>query len=122
MNDAWELAKQILYGKEEQTAEIFNIKARPVDLSQKREVINATTPQRARKMIDEWKKSQEIHVGDVVEHKEDNILGVVLKLNGNGYSYLLFFDGSAGVHEMKEFKKTGKHIDIHGILSQIGGE
>ena len=33
-----------------------------------------------------------------------------------------FDDGTAGMHELNNLKKTGRHIDIDSFLKQIGGE
>ena len=37
-------------------------------------------------------------------------------------AYLVFDDGTAGMHGFGNFKKTGRHIDIDGFLKQIGEE
>lgn len=64
MEDAWQLAKQILYGNQQQTAEIFKVKSGTVvDLSQKREIISCHTPQEVRAMIDRWKNHKKFMWG-----------------------------------------------------------
>ena len=82
MADAWELAKQILYGNDKQTVEICDLNIEPVfrELTHKREIINNHTPQKARAMIDEWGESQKIEVGDVVLYGTNQIKVLVTEL------------------------------------------
>ena len=47
---------------------------------------------------------------------------MVTNLYPNNMAYSIFGDGSAGMHELNNFKKTGRHIDIDSFLKQIGGE
>ena len=37
-------------------------------------------------------------------------------------AYLVFYDGTAGMNELDNFKKTGRHIDIDSFLKQIRDE
>ena len=72
----------------------------------------------------EWKnEKEEIKIGDVLEGIYDNTLKcVVTNSYTDNTAYLVFDDGTAGWHELDNFKKTGRHIDIDSFLKQIGGE
>ena len=37
-------------------------------------------------------------------------------------AYSIFGDGTAGMHELNNFKKTGRNMDIDSFLKQIRGE
>lgn len=121
LKDAWELAKQILYGIDKQLIEIFDKKVEPrfFDLTHKREIINNYTPQRAKAKIDEWRESKKIEVGDVVELTVGTKCVVTSIRNdiADGFTEVgfSFYD-----LPLDELKKTGKHIDIQSILEQIG--
>ena len=73
--------------------------------------------------VAEWEKAkEEIKVGDILEDIYDsNVKCVATNLYTNNMAYLVFYDGTAGMNELDNFKKTGRHIDIDGFLRQIGG-
>ena len=120
-NEAWELARKIvLYGEDvysgKELKEIF-------DCTHTQEIIrNHTYPEAAAKVA-KWKKTkEEIKDGDVLEGIYDNNLKcIVTNLYTDNIAYLVFDDGTAGFHELDNFKKTGRHIDIDSFLKQIGG-
>ena len=74
--------------------------------------------------VEEWEKAkEEIKDGDILEGIYDNNLKcIVTNLYTDNIAYLVFDDGTAGFHELDNFKKTGRHIDIDIFLKQIGGE
>lgn len=119
-NEAWELARKIvLYGEDvysgKELKEIF-------DCTHTQEIIrNHTYPEAAAKVA-EWKKAKEkINVGDVLEGIYDNeVKCIVTNLCPDNMAYLVFDDGTAGVYELDNLKKTGRHID--SFLKQIGEE
>ena len=76
------------------------------------------------KKYTEWENEKEkIKDGDILEGIYDNTLKcVVTNSYTNNTAYLVFDDGTAGWHELDNFKKTGRHIDIDSFLKQIGGE
>jgi hypothetical protein len=121
MNDAWELAKQILYGIDKQLIEIFDKKVEPrfFDLTHKRDIINCHTPQEAKAKMEKWRESKKIEVGDVVELTVGTKCVVTAIRNdiADGFTEVgySFYD-----LPLDELKKTGKHIDIKAILEQIG--
>ena len=119
---AWELAKKIiLHGKDfysgEELKEIFGYAYSETLMK------NYTYPEAAAKVA-EWEKAKEkIKVGDVLEYIYDsNVKCTVTILYTNNMAYLVFDDGTAGIHELNDFKKTGRRIPIDSFLKQIGGE
>lgn len=74
--------------------------------------------------VEAWEKAkEEIKVGDVLKDvASSNVKCVVTNMYPGNMAYLVFSDGSAGMHELENMKKTGRHIDIDSFLKQIGGE
>ena len=119
-NEAWELARKIASTagglSSSELVEIFNAFL-PRDI-----LSNNTYPEAAAKVA-EWEKAKEIKVGDVLEDMASSkVKCVVTNIYPSNMAYLVFSDGSAGIHELENMKKTGRHIDIDGFLKQIGGE
>lgn len=77
------------------------------------------TPQEAKAKIEAWEAAKEIKVGDVVERDGD--IGVVTNIFEDGFSNVLLENGETRVYQLIRLKKTGRRIDIDGILKQIGG-
>lgn len=114
LNDAWELAKKILYGLTRcQLEEIFGTDNEKGILS------DAYAPQEALAKLKAYEETQ-IMVGDVVEVSDR--VGVVVKTGGNCANVVHDNGNVTCMVLVKDLKKTGKHIDIQSILSQIGGE
>lgn len=114
--EAWEIAKKILlypaHGGFNATEleEIFG----------RTEHLWELTPQEAKAKIEAWKAEKEIKVGDVVTVSAYE--GIVTRdVDEQGYYALLLRDGDVGYYQRSSFKKTGRHIDIEGLLKQIGG-
>lgn len=82
-----------------------------------------TYPEAATKVA-EWEKAkEEIKVGDILEGVyNSDIKCVATNLYPSNMAYLVFDDGTAGIHELDTFKKTGRHMPIDSFLKQIGGE
>lgn len=118
--EAWGIAKKIFlrppYGGFNATEleEIF----RNTDLWE-------LTPQQAKVKIEAWEAEKEIKVGDVVIETSDagnEYIGVVTQITSAQKSVcIVYSDGSTNITLTKNIKKTGRHIDIEGILNQIGG-
>ncbi len=120
-SEAWELARKITvvpkdggYGGSK-LIEIFNT-------AFYNEIFILSYPEAAAKVA-EWEKAKEkICVGDVLEGIYDNeVKCIVTNLCPDNMAYLVFDDGTAGVYELDNLKKTGRHIDIDSFLKQIGG-
>ena len=120
-SEAWELAKKITvipkdggYGGRK-LIEIFN-----TVLINK--IFNLTYPEAAAKVAEWERQKEEIKVGDVLEDiYVSKVKCVVTNLYPDNMAYSIFGDGTAGMHELNNFKKTGRHIDIDGFLKQIRG-
>lgn len=119
-NEAWELARKIVlkngYSVDD-LHEIFNFYG-------SHQVLENYTYQEAAAKVSEWEKAkEEIKVGDVLEDIADsNVKCVVTNLYPNNRAYLVFDDGTAGINELDNFKKTERHMPIDSFLKQIRGE
>lgn len=76
------------------------------------------TPQEAKAKIEAWEAEKEIKVGDVVKDCNGKIGVVISKGTSDN---VLFNDGSTWNYTDRTLEKTGRHIDIEGLLKQIGG-
>lgn len=123
LNDAWELAKKVsrdaVHGGYGATAcaEIFGAVLSGLGIMDK------FTPQEALAKIEAYEKEQaEIKVGNVVERE---VMGVFIVVNVNTdteHYTLMNKDGRVTCAYKKQITKTGKHIDISAILTEIGKE
>lgn len=121
LSDAWELAKKILYGNDEQLIEIFGscIDKIYFDLTCKREIINCYTPQEALAKIEAYEKEKEIKVNDIVKVKGESGFGIVTAVC-SGLAYILWKDGSSGDYELSELESTGRMAEgLDLLLRQI---
>ena len=121
--EAWEIAKKILlypvHGGFNATEceEIFG----------RTEHLWELTPKEAKAKIDAWKAKEEIKVGDeVVPKKTPNvdeykfIVTRIYKDDGEIDGVSLFDGGVFSGRKIENYQKTGRHIDIEGLLKQIG--
>ena len=61
-------------------------------------------------------------MGDVLKVSNGkNGTAIVTYTDKDGIFYVLWDDGSCGKYRKDEFVKTGRTIDIAGLLEQIGG-
>ena len=75
------------------------------------------------KVWEKTKAKEEIKDGDILEGIYDNnVKCVVTNLCPDNIAYLVFDDGTAGIHKLDAFKKTGRHMDIDSFLKQIREE
>ena len=118
-NEAWELARKIILNNGYSVHDLYEIFGYADSQTLMK---NNTYPEAAAK-IAKWEKAKEIKDGDVLEGIYDNNLKcIVTNLYTDNIAYLVFDDGTAGFHELDNFKKTGRHIDIDSFLKQIGGK
>lgn len=117
--EAWELARRIVgcreHGLEEtKRREIFS-------RDDAFDVFNLFSAKEAKVKIEAWEAEKEIKVGDVVDICGDK--GIVTSFGTDGDAiHVLYLDGIVNSYRKgKDIKKTGRHIDIEGILNQIGG-
>lgn len=115
--DAWELAKKIYDMKCDAIEEIFGVKGGFY------EVVRNFTFEDCRDKIEAYEKEKEIKVGDEVVHGEGSFQTkfTVTFFESNKVEG---FDKNGNTHSFcypnPYIKKTGKHIEIEGILKQIG--
>ena len=113
--EAWDIAKNLF--ADYSNAELDEIFGKGWSFSKLMEL----TPQEAKAKIEAWEAEKEIKVGDVVTVSVYE--GIVTRdVDEYGYCSLLFADGDIGYYQRSSLKKTGRHIDIEGILKQIGGD
>lgn len=122
MREAWELAKKIICNIEYgglHTSELEQI----FGYTEFDDVLKNYTPQEAAAKIAEWERKQEIRVGDILQDKDTGKEVVVSHTESREAKniFVIFPDGSCGECEAKDFTKTGRTIDIAGLLAQIGG-
>lgn len=128
MNEAWEIARRIMseeindgYSGEE-LIEIFGAKGTCDGCDG---ILKRHTAAEAAEKIAAWEESRKIHVGDVVEVGKkgtESYIGtaVITNVYADG-CYLVFGDGESMNCGSGGLTKTGRHIDIAGLLAQIGG-
>lgn len=76
------------------------------------------TPKQAKARIEAW-EAEKINVGDVVMIFDE--YGIVTRVDAEtGFFNVLKESGCTGSYKKIEIKKTGRHIDIGGVLKQIG--
>lgn len=84
-------------------------------------IMENNSPQEAKVKIEEWEAAKEIKVGDEVEHCRE--IGVVTNKEDDGEFFsVLFKNGTTTACTSENLRKTGRHIDIEGLLKQIGGD
>lgn len=119
--EAWKLAIKLRYMDFEDKIELFNL-----DPSSSREawleIMENMSPESVRDKIEAWKAEKEIKVGDVVDICGDK--GIVTSFGTDGdMIHVLYLDGIVNSYRKgKDIKKTGRHIDIDGLLNHIRGD
>ena len=112
--EAWEIAKKLF--ADYSNTELDEIFGKGWSFPKLMEL----TPQEVKVKIEALEAEKEIKVGDVV--KVGCYTGLVVSDDNMDDSYdILFSDGGTSKINIKDLKKTGRHIDIEGILKQIGG-
>ena len=123
-DEAWELARKIILPPSKGGISSDDYIAIFGNCISESYVMKNYTYSEAATKVAEWEEGrEEIKVGDVLEGIYDNTFKcVVTNSCPDNMAYLVFDDGTAGWHELDNFKKTGRHIDIDSFLKQIGGE
>ena len=116
-NEAWELARKLENLDLGSLLEIFK------ECNCYKKIYNYTYQETAKKVA-EWEKTKaKIKAGDILENMYDsNVKCIVTNLYPNNRAYLVFDDGTAGMHELNNFKKAGRQMDVDSFLKQIGEE
>lgn len=127
--EAWEIAKRLFLSKcdgienafsDKELEDIFGTR----DLA---EIVNNNTPNQIKAKIEVWEAEKGIKVGDEVVPKSDPYNNeckfiVTMKDDEDGViSGFSAFDGDIfSGRDINRYQKTGRHIDIEGLLKQIG--
>lgn len=122
--EAWEIARKIVLLEDEggipikDMVHIFGAKFT-------REIIKEYSEHEAKAKIEAWEAENEIKVGDEVEFDDTandlhRSMYVTSKYNDTDYCGICRNGDTYCVHK-SSLKKTGRHIDIEGLLKQIGG-
>ena len=119
MCDAWEAAKKIALMDTETSENVTGY----FGLFR---IMENLTPMQAIEKLKAYEEKQkaadEIKVGDEVTHKSDLATwkAVCIRIDGNGrYMNLMGYTGAVGYYPVDDFKKTGRHFDISGILEAM---
>lgn len=121
--EAWEIAKKLF--ADYSNAELDDIFGKGWSFPKLMEL----TPQQAKAKIEAWEAEKEIKVGDVVrvtlgkldEGETDTAL--ITWVHENNWYDLIMKNGLGLIYVNGErIKKTSRHIDIDGLLKQIGGD
>ena len=117
LQDAWVVLKKTDEMSDEEYVECFGGN---VSL----EGLTSLTPQEALAKLEAYEKEQEeIKVGDVVQAynaREYVVIATSEEMPNNQPLLRNLYDNSVCFGTNEDLKKTGKHIDIQGLLSQIG--
>ena len=124
LNEAWEMAKKIVLSEENggySDRELIEIFCAECAYNGSHEILQRLTATEAADKVATWEDgSKQIHVGDVA--RIDGCGTAVVTQVRNGDCQLLFSDGGTGYAGFANIHKTGRHIDIAGLLVKIGGD
>lgn len=126
--EAWELARRIVLNEDEggiKSSDLLNA----FGTNYWHEIMkNNNSPQEVKARIEAWEAKKEIKVGDEVALKSapynDNykfFVTCIDKKDGEISGWSGFGGGVFYGRDIKQYQKTGRHIDIEGLLKQIGG-
>lgn len=118
--EAWEIAKKLF--ADYSNSELDEIFGKGWSFPKLMEL----TPQQAKAKIEAWEAEKEVKAGDEVEFDDTandlhRSMYVTSKYNNTDYCGICRNGDTYCVHK-SELKKTGRHIDITGLLNQIGGD
>lgn len=121
---AWELARKIASTagglSSSELIKIFNSFL-------PRDILSENTYPEAAAKVSAWERQkEEIKVGDVYEGSIGSrcfaIRNIDEETNNVEILWIDLSSGNRNFEEIKQYKKTGRHIDIDSFLKQIGGE
>lgn len=121
--EAWEIAKKLF--TEYSDTELDEIFGKEWSFQK----LMKLTPRETKDKIEDWKAKKEIKVGDEVVPKSDPdndeykfFVTYINKERGKISGFSGFDGGTFHERETERYQKTGRHIDIDGLLKQIGGD
>lgn len=121
LNDAWDLLKAVCSPTDELSAqdlqEIFDV---PQGKRASYWILNNYTPQEALAKVKAYKEKREkLKVGDVVFVTPLRVNAVVTKITETRIDVLTSAGQALSYKTAYNLKKTGKHVDIQYILSEL---
>ena len=124
MVEAWNLAKMILHGRYDQTAEIFNMDIYDMTPQTKVSIIETHSPLEIKEKIAVWEKekAKEIKVGDVVEHELDDCTGVVLDWCSEDEFHVFTENGCVERWIVSDVNNTNIAVDIKNFMPMGGAK
>lgn len=113
--EAWDIAKKLF--ADYSNTKLDNIFGKGWSFPKLMEL----TPQQAKYKIEAWEAENVINIGDEVDICGDR--GIVTSFGTDGDTiHVLYYDGIVNSYRRdRDMKKTGRYIDIGGLLKQIGG-
>ena len=124
--EAWKLARKITCGEklggisERKLAQIFGTSEIPL-------IMTKYAAKEVEAKIKEWEEKNEFKVGDVVcvslGNEGESDYALVTCVHENDWYDLIMKNGLGWTYvDGDKIRKTGRHIDISGILKKIGGD
>lgn len=120
MAKAWETARK-LYASERDGGLSWDDIRKIFVVNDFYEILDNFTAAEAAEKIKAWEEGKKFHVGDVVRHHGKECVVTKIFDSDPEKCYLLWEDGGTGTGAFSKFEKTGRTIDIAGILAEIGG-
>lgn len=124
LREAWGLARRIVFGERYKFLSRADMQ-KFFGVERAADVFAKFTPQKAADCIAMWEAKTKIQVRDQVRLNGTDEIGVVMKVTGPDESkeYLVWWsNGSSGFEPESKLAKTGRTIDIAGLLRQIAGD
>lgn len=123
--EAWEITKKILFIPSLGGIEDVDLQG-IFGTCNIMKIMKNNSPQEAKAKIEAWEAENEIKAGDEVEFDDTandihRSMYVTSKYNDTDYCGICRNGDTYCVHK-SSLKKTGRHIDIEGLLKQIGGD
>lgn len=122
--EAWEIVRKIIYEVSDGGMTLDELRS-VYGTSDYQEILSHYSPQQAKDKIEAWEAEKEIKVGDEVipkyGHYRNGERGLVVCINDRGKIGVNHPGNDFSWYEKESTKKTGRHIDIDGLLKQIEG-
>ena len=123
--EAWEIVRKIIYDVSDDGMTLEELRG-VFGTSNYQEILRSYSPQQAKSEIEAWEESKEFKVGDEVVPKEDHYRcgerGIVVCINSVSQIGVNYQGNDFTWYEKDAIQKTGRHINIFGLLEQIGGD
>ena len=120
MAEAWEVARK-LCAPEDDGGILWDDIHEMFGVNKFYDAFKNFTASEATAKIKAWEEGKKFHVGDVVRHHGKECVVTKIFDSDPEKCYLLWEDGGTGTGAFSKFEKTGRTIDIAGLLAEIGG-